>query len=253
MRKLCLGKGEGAEKPAGTWSHSFKCILISHKPVPACQGAEVQVKNFAPETQSGAIAYLHVIKPQGIPYWNIPSKTRNETSLYKCVHVCVCVYIYSARVPVQLMHLNCPKCLSQRLFFSVPSLFSPFCLSRSFIFYLLPVVFWLSLNGSQSEKRLLGTWRVIFDAAYVSVCDLLPLLKQAKGPVLSAPPQSQLWHHHLSGCLSPSWDLAQKLVAKLRKEHRLYIVVLMAAVFDLSVFVCVCVCVYTYSKLASSH
>ena len=94
--------------------------------------------------------------------------------------------------------------------FSIPSLFSPFCLSRSFIFYLLPVVFWLSLNGSQPEKRLLGTRRVIFDAAYISVCDLLPLLKQAKGPVLSAThspncgiitcpavcPQAGTWHRN---------------------------------------------------------
>lgn len=129
MREIVPRKRRGCEKPAGTWSHSFK-------PMPVCRGGgEVQVKNFAPETQSGAIAYLRVIKPQGIPYWNFPSKTRNEICLYECAHMCVCVYIYSAHVPVQLMHLNCSKCLSQRLVFLFRLFFLPSA-SPSFIFYL---------------------------------------------------------------------------------------------------------------------
>lgn len=66
MRKLCLGKGEGARKLlalevvplSASWFHINQCLPAK----------EQKFKNFAPETQSGAIAYLHIIKPHGIPY-----------------------------------------------------------------------------------------------------------------------------------------------------------------------------------------
>lgn len=67
---------------SASWFHINQCLPVKE---------QRSSRTLPPETQSGAIAYLHIIKPHGIPYWNIPSKTRNETSLYKCVHVCVCV------------------------------------------------------------------------------------------------------------------------------------------------------------------
>ena len=81
--------------------------------------------------------------------------------------MCTCVHILRTGT----CSVNAFKVLQMSVSETVFSVLSLLSLSPSFIYYLLPVVFWLSPDGSQSEKHLLGSTGVggegALDAAWL--------------------------------------------------------------------------------------
>lgn len=146
----------------------------------ACKGAgENAGLRLCTGGQSGAVACLCATKLQG------KFHQQEMKPLYTNI------YLYSKHIHVQFMYLNCSRCLSQKTVFFFPPLplsLLPPSPPPPFIIHLSiaphPAVCWLSVDGPQLGKHPLGGAGGGFDAAWQSVFDLLPWLRQAQGACL---------------------------------------------------------------------
>lgn len=115
-------------------------------------------------------------------------------------------YIYFIHEHVQFMHLNCSKCLSPKtlyfFLFHLPSLsFSQLplpsfrhLLSLTWVYHLVLLGVGRALMDHGLKSIPFRVQGVALDAAWLSVHDLLPLLKQPQG---ACPPPLPSQHCHL--------------------------------------------------------
>lgn len=140
------------ERVWGSRNHSLTLIRFQRY---KCKGAgENSGLELCTRNRSGSVAYLHASQPQGITYWKVWSKTRNETSLYKCIPTYI-GYVYGHG---GFVHWHSSKCLSQKTlcFFVLSPLFFPSASPHpsSFIFSLSISLHFTVVAGALIDHRL---------------------------------------------------------------------------------------------------